>query len=184
MGDSGNRTDDEESTIPGFSLTVASAEDWKEVCRLRHDALDQAPNVFLSRQDERAWREAEWRAAISAATWVIARLDGEAVGIARSTAEPAEAHRRHIEAVWVGSEHRRRRIASMLVRRLVDLIEAERDTEPTEILIWIIDSNDAARALYEKLGFEPTGETQPIAGGEERIEERLWLPPHARVRVV
>jgi ribosomal protein S18 acetylase RimI-like enzyme len=74
----------------------------------------------------------------------------------------------HIESVWTDPEHRKRGIATALIRWLVDRY---RRLGATEIRLWVLESSPDARRLYESLGFEPTGERQPVDG--QRIEERL-----------
>jgi ribosomal protein S18 acetylase RimI-like enzyme len=59
------------------------------------------------------------------------------------------------------------------------------EEEPTvqDWLVWVIDSNTSARAVYEKLGFEPIGERQPLPDNSGRREEHLRLKlPRASAR--
>jgi 2-keto-3-deoxy-L-rhamnonate aldolase RhmA len=61
------------------------------------------------------------------------------------------------------------------------LIRREMSAGVRDVLVWILDSNENARGLYEALGFRPTGERQVLAGEPgARIEERLKLPLRAR----
>jgi RimJ/RimL family protein N-acetyltransferase len=39
-----------------------------------------------------------------------------------------------------------------------------------------LEDNHRARQVYERLGFEPTGERQELPVGEGLVEERLRLP--------
>jgi ribosomal protein S18 acetylase RimI-like enzyme len=158
----------------GLHLKEVDADQWQELRAVRLKALEQAPDAFMAVLDEeQSWQETEWRQTIKDATWVAARSAGAIIGVARSTVDSVPT-RRHIEAVWVEPSWRRRGVASDLVRWL---IEKERKAEVVqEILIWVIDSNKAARRLYEGLGFEPTGERpQSIQGRGSRVEERLRL---------
>ncbi len=45
----------------------------------------------------------------------------------------------------------------------------------TELYAWVLDGNDAARRVYQRLGFVLTGERQPLPGSMGRMEERLVL---------
>ena len=155
-------------------LDEVEVDQWQELSIVRLTALEEAPDAFIAVPDqEQSWQETDWRQAIKSARWVAARSADAIIGLARSTTDGVPT-RRHIEAVWVEPSWRRRRVASSLVRWL---IEKERETDVVqEILVWVIDSNKAARRLYEGLGFEPTGEPpQPIKGRGSRVEERLRL---------
>jgi ribosomal protein S18 acetylase RimI-like enzyme len=46
----------------------------------------------------------------------------------------------------------------------------------SEVVLWVADHNDAARRLYERLGFRPTGESQPLPSNPARSESRMRLP--------
>jgi RimJ/RimL family protein N-acetyltransferase len=59
----------------------------------------------------------------------------------------------------------------MMVQKL---IEHEPD-RVTELYAWVLDGNDAARRVYQRLGFVFTGERQPLPTAPGRMEERLVL---------
>ncbi len=173
---SSGKPDEGRHTRPAdLRLEEVCAEQWEELAAVRLKALADAPGAFLAVIDqEQSWKESEWRRAIENARWVAARSAGVIIGVARSSAGDVPTQR-HIEAVWVEPSWRRNRVASRLVHWL---IEKERETNIVqEMLIWVIDSNKAARQLYEELGFTPTGESpQPIKGRGAQVEERLRLP--------
>jgi ribosomal protein S18 acetylase RimI-like enzyme len=104
---------------------------------------------------------------------VEARRDGADVGLAGVFAEPDPPGRMHLISMWVDPRHRRQGVA----RALVDLVigwAAER--QASEVVLWVADHNDAARRLYERLGFRPTGESQPLPSNPARSESRMRLP--------
>ena len=76
----------------------------------------------------------------------------------------------HIESIWVAPTHRNRGV----FRTLLDgLIEIARRAGLSDLWLWVLEDNVCARSAYERLGFEWTGERQPIRPGHWRRELRL-----------
>ena len=116
---------------------------------LRLRALREDPDAFGSTLErEQSRPAADW------GFWIAGTLiafDGDdPVGMAnlKLDAEPAE-----IFGVWVAPEARGKGVGRALVTALL-----ERAGDRT-IKICVADTAPAARRLYERLGFEPTGET-------------------------
>lgn len=93
------------------------------------------------------------------------------IGLAKSVSEPGRPARRHVESAWVAPTHRRRGVLRAVLHRLVQI---NRPTGVTELMLWVLEDNHDAQHAYEALGFEPTGERQflPAFG---RFERRLRL---------
>jgi ribosomal protein S18 acetylase RimI-like enzyme len=115
---------------------------------LRLRALREDPDAFGSTlESERGRPAADWR------FWVddtlIAFDDDTPIGMANlKLGEPAE-----IFGMWVAPEARGKGVGETLIRALLD-----RAGDRTEKLC-VADTAPAARRLYERLGFEPNGET-------------------------
>ena len=45
----------------------------------------------------------------------------------------------------------------------------------SQLNLWVTDGNQAARALYERCGFTPTGERQPLPSGSAHTEIGMML---------
>jgi ribosomal protein S18 acetylase RimI-like enzyme len=155
----------------------ARAADWEALRQLRLRALADAPDAFASTLDAEAAFPAEvWRQRAEggpASALFIASQDGLDVGLAGVFAEPDPPRRMHLVSMWVDPRHRRQGVA----RALIDLAvgwAAER--QASEVVLWVADQNDAARRLYERLGFQPTGERQPLPSNPARTESRMRLP--------
>jgi pimeloyl-ACP methyl ester carboxylesterase/GNAT superfamily N-acetyltransferase len=152
----------------------ARAADWEALRDLRLRALADAPEAFASTlAAELAFPAEEWRrraAGGPASARFIAREGDADVGVAAVFAEPEVPGRLHLVSMWVDPRHRRRGVA----RALVDLAlrwAAERQAH--EMILWVVDQNTAARALYEQAGFRPTGERQPLPSNPELTESML-----------
>jgi ribosomal protein S18 acetylase RimI-like enzyme len=106
----------------------------------------------------------------------IAREGGVDIGLAAVFAEPNAPGRMHLVSMWVDPRYRQRGVARALVDQAVGWA-AER--QASEVILWVADHNTAARRLYERLGFQPTGERQPLPSNPARTESLLRLPLQA-----
>jgi ribosomal protein S18 acetylase RimI-like enzyme len=69
-----------------------------------------------------------------------------------------------------------------VARALIDrAVRWATDHHADEVILWVADQNAAARRLYERIGFRPTGERQPLPSDPAQGESlmRLALPPGA-----
>lgn len=146
-----------------MELRQARAADWKAVRELRLRALADAPDAFASTlQKEAAFPEQVWRqqaeGGATSATF-IAWVDGAGVGMAAIFPVADTSGRMHLVGMWVDPQHRRRGIAEALVEQAVRWAQ---ERQAREVILWVADHNIPARMLYERVGFQPTGERQPL----------------------
>jgi GNAT superfamily N-acetyltransferase len=135
---------------------------------LRLRALRQEPQFFSGRyREESRWGRMKWRRSFRRYTWALAVVRDQPVGIARVTGPPSE---RFLEAVWVDRRFRRLGIAAQLVEYI---IAREWEEGVTHLWTWIIDGNEVAEALYQRLGFEFTGERKQLECDSARWERQL-----------
>jgi ribosomal-protein-alanine N-acetyltransferase len=100
------------------------------------------------------WSEQTYRTAIQPGAperylWIIEDGQLQAFLVARLSAAECE-----LENLVVAAQYRRRGLASQLMQVL---IAAAREHSLERILLEVRESNQAARALYEKLGFQVKG---------------------------
>jgi L-amino acid N-acyltransferase YncA len=155
-----------------LDVETLAADDWKILRDVRLRALEDSPTAYISsRQTEMVWTEARWRRTFEGALWVVARGRQEIVGLTRSVrVERRPAFERHLESVWVEPGHRRTGVLRTLLRYLIEL-----EPDVREWLVWVLTDNVEARTVYERLGFQSTGERQPLDDSSDRSEERLRL---------
>jgi [ribosomal protein S18]-alanine N-acetyltransferase len=87
---------------------------------------------------------------------------------------------RHIASEWelenlvVASAYRRQGLGEQLLQRL---LARARETNSESVFLEVRESNDGARALYEKTGFQPTGHRKSyyIDPSEDAVLYRLTL---------
>ena len=160
-----------ESTL---SLGRLDPVDWPLLRAARLEALRDSPHAFMSSYvRESDWGESEWRSQFDAATWIIAREVEEVIGLARSVCEPEQGSKRNLESIWVAPTHRGRGVFRRLLQTLTQI---EQEMGVTDLLLWVLDDNHVARRVYEAVGFEWTGESQPLPAlrkSEDRLQLRI-----------
>ena len=157
-----------------LNLDLLAPTDWRLLRAARLEALLESPAAFASRYDhESTWGEAEWRCLFATATWIVAREAHRVIGLARSVGESERPLSRHLESIWVAPTHRRHGVFSHLLHALA---EREHKMGVTDLLLWVMEDNYSARRAYEALGFELTGERQPLpAFGQFELRLRLAI---------
>ncbi len=161
-----------------MDVEVLAGDDWKVLQDVRLRALEDSPAAFLSTyQAEESFGEVEWRARALEDAWVVARSGDQVVGVVCSVrVDDRPTDERHLESVWVDPLHRREGVLRAILRYL-----AEVEPDVRSWLVWVLDGNDEARTVYERLGFEATGERQLLPGLSGRAEERLRLDCNAAI---
>jgi ribosomal protein S18 acetylase RimI-like enzyme len=154
----------------------AGGGDWEVLRQLRLRALADAPGAFAGTlAEEVGYPDAVWRRRAEggpAAANFIAREGGVDVGLAAIFLEADAPGRAHLVSMWVDPCYRRRGVARALVDRAVRWAA---DHQGREVVLWVVDQNTAARTLYERIGFRPTGQRQPLPSDPARTEFLLRL---------
>ncbi|GAA2821452.1 GNAT family N-acetyltransferase [Kribbella solani] len=149
---------------------MLGSDDWPIAREVRLRALKDSPSAYLSvYEDEVAVGEEGWRERFTRMRWVVARHESRIVGLASSVqVADRPQYERHIESVWVDPRHRRTGVLREILAYLAAI-----DPGVTEWRVWVLDTNTLAQQVYDRLGFCPTGERQPLADGSGRREIRL-----------
>jgi ribosomal protein S18 acetylase RimI-like enzyme len=161
-------------------IRTARPRAWRRVREIRLRALADSPDAFgSSLERERAFRRSEWRDWVTG--WkgttnaLFAAVEREAwLGVAVGSHERGRDHT-HLFAMWVEPEARRRELGTGLVRAVVAWSAAR---GAGSVRLGVTESNAGARAFYERLGFEDTGERRPLREGSSLsvVLMRLVLP--------
>ncbi|MEV8376703.1 GNAT family N-acetyltransferase [Kribbella sp. NPDC056861] len=153
-----------------MDFLVLAADDWETVRDVRLQALKDSPTAYISNYEAAAARtEADWRQTFTDGLWIVAQRGRRIIGLARSlrvTDRPAD--ERHLESIWVDPRYRRSGVMRAILRCLAEL-----EPEVREWLLWVVDRNVDARTVYERLGFQATGERQLLDDDSGRTELRL-----------
>ncbi|CAA9237999.1 MAG: hypothetical protein AVDCRST_MAG20-1583 [uncultured Acidimicrobiales bacterium] len=150
-------------------------DEWAVVRAVRLAALADAPDAFGSTlAAEEDLPEAEWRRRTP--SFVLAVAGGgaaEPAGLAAGWEDPAQPGALELVSMWVAPGWRRQGVGEALVAAVV--AEGHR-RGASEVRLWVTATNDGARRLYQRCGFEPTGATAPLPSNPTLVEERLALP--------
>jgi GNAT superfamily N-acetyltransferase len=105
-----------------FWVEVLAEKDWPRLRDIRLSALLDFPEGFLASHDrEAAYGERHWRQEFSRGEWHIMLADDLDVGLLGVTRLPEMSSREcYLEYLWVAPGVRRRGVASMLLRRVLD----------------------------------------------------------------
>ncbi|MFH5821504.1 GNAT family N-acetyltransferase [Georgenia sp. AZ-5] len=155
-------------------VSRAGAAEWRTVREVRLRALAADPAAFGSTlAREQAFGDDVWRGRAGAGRTFLARRGGAVVGIASYYVEEGREDERQLVSMWVAPEARGSGIAPLLVGAVRDAAAAE---GAAALTLFVAQGNEAARRLYERLGFRPTGEIQALPSDPSRGEERYALP--------
>ena len=146
------------------SIIVLHPSRWRETKQLRLEALQNSPESFASSyEDALLYSDDVWKSRVKAAferdqsIALYAEIDGGLVGMVgagwsdrRKTCHVAEVY-----AVYVKPTHRGKGSGAALMRRLLDELKALPQIEKVKLAVTA--SNEAAVALYLRLGFEIVG---------------------------
>jgi len=156
------------------TVRTAGAGDWELVRDVRLAALRDAPDAFASTYArEAAYTEEQWRGWFhDRFALFIADLPdrAEPAGLAGVYDRDGAAG---LLSMWVRPDARGRGVGEALMSAAADWARARgRDT----LYLWVAEANEPARRLYERYGFIPTGERQPLPSNPARPEIRMRRP--------
>jgi ribosomal protein S18 acetylase RimI-like enzyme len=153
-------------------VRLVDADEWELARDVRLAALREAPSAFGSSYAREApFTREQWRGRLSSDRSVtfLAELPDrdEPAGLAGVYEEGGIAD---LMAMWVRPTARGRGVGEALVEAAADWAKArDHDT----LYLWVTETNGAARRLYERCGFTPTGERQPLPSDPSLPEIRM-----------
>jgi ribosomal protein S18 acetylase RimI-like enzyme len=148
--------------------------EWRGLRDLRLTALADSPDAFLATYSgEKQYDDARWQAEFDRGSWYICENGGLPVGLVGVVRVPqTPSDECALEFIWVSPGYRRSGVASDLVASVLKLL---REAQYRLAHLWVLDGNDAAMGLYEKLGFVSTSEWQALEVRPGRSEQRMTL---------
>ena len=137
-------------------------DDWPALREIRLAALQDAPDAFASTYaSEETFDEAAWRARIARGGSFLAYVPeisaSEPVGLVGGYEEqPGTVG---LISMWVRPRARGHGVGEALIVAVLDWAQAR---HARSVNLWVTETNKPARRLYERCGFKPTGERQPL----------------------
>ncbi|MFD1506012.1 GNAT family N-acetyltransferase [Georgenia yuyongxinii] len=160
--------------MTAVTVRRVGGEDWPTLKAVRLRALDADPAAFTSTlAREEAFTDAVWQERAGAGRSFVACRADAVVGLVSYYAEDGRPRERQLVSMWVAPEARRSGVARALVDAVLDAAAAE---GAERLTLFVVDDNEAARRLYEQLGFVATGEVQELPSDALRTEARYALP--------
>lgn len=148
-----------------------SPGEWEMLRDIRLAALKDSPDAFgSSYARESVFSEDNWRDRLTSdATTFFAELADvpEPVGLAGVYEADGLAD---LVSMWVCPAARGKGIGDALVNVASDWAKSQ---GYDSLLLWVTESNTPARRLYERCGFTPTGERQPLPSNPDLPEIQL-----------
>lgn len=154
-------------------------DDWPALRDIRLEALRDAPAAFGSTSEREALRgEPHWRNRIARGGTFLAFIPevsaSEPAGLIGGYQEdPVTVE---LVSMYVRPRARGRGVGEALVATVIGWAAAR---NATSVHLWVTEANSHARGLYERCGFTPTGERQPLpsdsAIGEVAMARRLLM---------
>jgi GNAT superfamily N-acetyltransferase len=157
-------------------VRAATAEEWQVLRDIRLDALRDAPTAFGSTYAKQAaYAEADWRRRISGGATFFAFASGHdaatpdgLVGGFQEKPETVE-----LVSLWVRPRARGLGVGDALVVAVIDWAGT---VNATSVHLWLTEANQHARKLYERCGFRPTDERQPMPANDSLFEVGMLRP--------
>lgn len=142
--------------------------EWRRFKHLRLRALREAPDAFDSTLAEVLLLDDQtWLERVATPPTFLATHEGQDIGMVRCVLDD-EGVQAHLISMWVASEFRRMGTGQQLVQAA---IEFARSQNCERLVLDVADSNSAAIALYDDMGFKPTGETDVYPPPRTHITE-------------
>ena len=166
-------------------------DDWQALRDIRLEALRDAPSAFGSSYErEAAFGEPDWLRRIARGGNFLAFIpEASASEASASEARASEARASEpagliggypetadiveLVSMYVRPKARGRGVGEALVAAVFAWAQA-RDAKTVHL--WVTESNDPARALYERCGFSLTGERQPLPSDPSLDEIAMARP--------
>ncbi len=145
-----------------------NADGWRAMRDVRLEALRDAPQAFASTYErEVTFAEADWQRRITGGGNFLAHapeLDAAPVGIVGGfEAEPGAIE---LVSLWVRPRARGHGVGALLVEAVTSWAWAK---GIPRVHLWVTETN-SARLLYERCGFRPTAERQPLPSDPKLTE--------------
>ncbi len=139
-----------------------TSDDWQTLRDVRLAALADAPYAYGSTLAiEQEFAETEWRRRLDTALWVLAVGAAGPAGLVGIYVPPDETPM--LIAMWVGPDYRGQGVGDALISEILRWAAEKRWPR---VVLRVADGNDAARKLFLRHGFTPTGQHQPLESDE------------------
>jgi ribosomal protein S18 acetylase RimI-like enzyme len=159
--------------LPGIDVRRVRAEEWEVLRDTRLRALADAPDAFATTHAEAGTRPDEWwrdwarRSATGGEQAMFLAWKGEEpVGISGAF---RTGDRVDVISMWTDPRERGAGVGRALLEAAVAF------AGDADVRLSVTETNAAARRLYERYGFAPTGFTEPLRSNPSLLVHELEL---------
>jgi ribosomal protein S18 acetylase RimI-like enzyme len=161
------------------TIRAFSANEWRVYRDLRLRALADSPDAFGSTLAAETGRlDAEWARRLASSVDsplklpLVAEVRGEPIGLAWGRIDTSDPDLAALYQMWVAPSHRGVGAGQMLLKAVIAWARA-RNASSLDLGVTCGDS--PARRLYERAGFQPMGEPQPLRPGSTLLAQAMRL---------
>lgn len=150
-------------------VRAIDADGWPTIREVRLAALQEAPGAFASTyQREAGFSEQDWlRRFVGSGNFLAYAAEAGPAPAGLVGCFPAGPGTTELVSLWVRPHARGLGIGAALVDAVV---RWARDRGHGRVHLWVAEANDSARGLYQRCGFTPTGERQPLPSNQQVTE--------------
>src|SRR5215217_1281653 len=161
-----------------ISVVVLGLRDWRDLRAIRLEALRSEPAAFSSSYEESlAWSDEDWRRRLTNdyQLHLVARVQNCLIGIVGGYlgSDEGDDSVAVVFGKYVTREHRGRGIGRLLLTSLIDRLSAF--SQIATIRLWVTQTQDPARALYESMGFQVVGKAEVGIVVDDRQYDQLIM---------
>ena len=161
------------------AVRIFSGAEWRVYRDLRLRALTDSPDAFGSTLAEEAARpDAEWsrRLASDADSLtnlaLVAEMQGEPIGLAWGRIDPSNPNVAVLYQMWVAPSRRGVGAGQMLLEAVIAWATLRK---ASFLHLGVTCGNSPARRFYERAGFQPIGEPQPLRPESKLLAQSMRL---------
>jgi GNAT superfamily N-acetyltransferase len=177
-------------TIDMFKIRIFAAHEWPTYKNLRLRALADSPDAFgRTLAEAQEYADDYWSGRLSSGAnsdWdlpLVAECDGEPIGLTWGRIEASDSEVANLYQVWVDPNYRQRGVGQMLLERAIAWARAK-NARYLDLGVTFADS--PALRLYQRNGFEPTADPEPLRPGSPLLglPMRLDLTRQDKIRKI
>jgi ribosomal protein S18 acetylase RimI-like enzyme len=160
-------------------------DEWQAYRDIRLRALRDSPSAFGSMFEvESVKADVYWKARLASGLAsphqfpLVAEHDSRIVGLVWGWIDPERTDAAHVIQMWVAPEARGQGCGARLME---SIIEWARQAAVQSVHLSVTCGDTAAQRLYRRLGFQPSGEPEPLRPGSVELAQpmQLKLDSHA-----
>lgn len=152
-----------------ITLQRLNAGEVERLRKIRLLALKDAPDAFSTTfQNAVAWPRDSWVKQLQKLPTFVAVVDGTDGGMVRGALHSDKINEAYLLSLWVSPHVRGQGVGKELINAVIGWARSE---GCQRLVLDVGEHNTGEIALYQRMGFKPTGITNPMPFLREHIQE-------------